>query len=206
MKLENSNLEIIKLTQSFICHHLANKPHYWLDFALWRLGHPFSDLLRKVGLLTKDRMLSIYKNDFTTFTQPKNPFVIFKKPGADNAEDLIYTDKKSICNRDFLRSSDLTTPWSVSFVRRKPLQCHLKLVYTSLSRQLRPVSLCKRTLDTTIRKYSDPSHYTLYLGRQSCFFLKFVDCVRLWSVVILKAIPFKTIKPGLGRLFYWNTS
>ena len=148
MKLENSNLEIIKLTQSFICHHLANKPHYWLDFALWRLGHPFSDLLRKVGLLTKDRMLSIYKNDFTTFTQPKNPFVIFKKPGADNAEDLIYTDKKSICNRDFLRSSDLTTPWSVSFVRRKPLQCHLKLVYTSLSRQLRPVSLCKRTLDT----------------------------------------------------------
>ena len=93
MKLENSNLEIIKLTWSFICHHLANKPHYWLDFALWRLGHPFSDLLRKVGLLTKDRMLSIYKNDFTTFTQPKNPFVIFQKPGADNDEDLIYTDK-----------------------------------------------------------------------------------------------------------------
>ena len=38
-------------------------------------------------------MLSIYKNDFTTFTQPKNPFVIFQNPGADNAEDLIYTDK-----------------------------------------------------------------------------------------------------------------
>ena len=39
-------------------------------------------------------MLSIYKNDFfTTFTQPKNPFVIFQKPGADSAEDLIYTDK-----------------------------------------------------------------------------------------------------------------
>ena len=94
-------------------------------------------------------MLSIYKNDFfTTFTQPKNPFVVFQKPGADNAEDLIYTDKKFICNRDFLCSSDLTTPWSGSFVRRKPLQCHLKLVYTSLSRQLRPVSLCKRTLDT----------------------------------------------------------
>ena len=152
-------------------------------------------------------MLSIYKNDFfTTFTQPKNPFIIFQKPGADNAEDLIYTDKKSICNRDFLRSSDLTTPWSVSFVRHKPLQCHLKLVYTSLSRQLRPVSLCKRTLDTTIRKYSDSSHYTWYLGRQSCFFLKFVDCVRLCPLVILKAIPFKTIKPSLGRLFYWNTS
>ena len=137
MKLENSNLEIIKLTWSFICHYLANKPHYWLDFALWRLEHPFSDLLRKFGLLSKDRMLSIYKNDFfTTFAQPKNPFIIFQKPGADNAEDLIYTDKKSICNRDFLRSSDLTTPWSVSFVRRKPLQCHLKLVYASLSRQL----------------------------------------------------------------------
>lgn len=39
-------------------------------------------------------MLSIYKNHFfTTFTQPKNPFVIFQKPGADSAEDLIYTDK-----------------------------------------------------------------------------------------------------------------
>ena len=39
-------------------------------------------------------MLSLYKNDFfTTFTQPKNPFVIFQKPGADNAEEFIYTDK-----------------------------------------------------------------------------------------------------------------
>ena len=151
-------------------------------------------------------MLSIYKNDFfTTFTQPKNPFVVFQKPGADNAEDLIYTDKKFICNRDFLCSSDLTTPWSGSFVRRKPLQCHLKLVYTSLSRQLRPVSLCKRTLDTghnDSKIFWSKSH----LGRQNCFFLKFVDCVRLCPLVILKAIPSKTIKPDLGRLFYWNTS
>ena len=46
-------------------------------------------------------MLSIYKNDFTTFTQPKNPFVIFQKPGADNAEDLIYTDKNPFVGTSF---------------------------------------------------------------------------------------------------------
>ena len=150
-------------------------------------------------------MLSICKNDFfTTFTLPKNPFVIFQKPGADNAEDLIYTDKNP-----FLIGTSFPPAISLHLGQFPLWDANH---YSAILNLYTPLCLvnwdrfhCARG-HSTIRKYSDPSHYTWCLGRQSRFFLKFVDCVRLCPLVILKAIPSKTIKPGLGRLFYWNTS
>ena len=125
-------------------------------------------------------MLSIYKNDFfTTFTQPKNPFVIFQKPGADSAEDLIYTDKNP-----FVIGTSFTPAISLHLG-----QFHLCDAnhYSAILNLYTPLCLVNSltgftlTLVSTIRKYlkySDPSHYTWCLGRQSCFFsLKFVDCM-----------------------------
>lgn len=156
-------------------------------------------------------MLSIYKNDFfTTFTQPKNPFVIFQKPGADSAEDLIYTDKNP-----FVIGTSFTPAISLHLG-----QFHLCDAnhYSAILNLYTPLCLVNSLTGFTLKEdtgfndskifkvFWSKSLHLVFRSTKLFFFPQVCGLYALMSSCNFKSCTFKTIKPGLSRLFYWKTS